>query len=373
MLGNEGSGRYLIGLTGNIATGKSTVASILEELGATVIDADQVAHHVMRRGTDVYDRIVTVFGPDIVSPDGEIDRQRLGQIVFSDERALLRLEEIVHPATRRAVGRRLVEINAPVVVIEAIKLIEAGWHSSCQALWVTTCPPQQQIARLVEGRGLAPEEARRRVAAQPPQREKVEMADVVIDTVGELEDTWRQVVEAWHATFEGGDMDESNTFLVERAKPSDAQVIADFVASATRGRVMARPDAVVTRFGAKGLWLVRDEDHHIVGLVGWRAENLVARIDDFLIYPPKLYPTAGKALVEHVEQAARELRCEVSMFLVPLGASPTAVRFFESCGYERPELEGLPRVWRETVEEATTEGRYTLLRKLREDLVMRPF
>jgi N-acetylglutamate synthase-like GNAT family acetyltransferase len=126
------------------------------------------------------------------------------------------------------------------------------------------------------------------------------------------------------------------------------------------------------RFGAKGLWLAWDVDGVIVGLAGWRAENLVARIDDFLVHPLELYPTAGKALVERIERAARELQCEVSMVFLPLRASPTLIGFYESCGYKRPETEGLPRVWQETVQEAMERGRYIMMRQLREDLVMRP-
>ncbi len=126
------------------------------------------------------------------------------------------------------------------------------------------------------------------------------------------------------------------------------------------------------RFGAKGLWLVRDATGQIVGLAGWRAENLVARIDDFLIYPYVHFASAGKMLVESIENAANELQCEVCMLFVPLRASPAVIRFYETCGYERPELEGLPRVWQDTVQEATDQGRYILMKKLREDLVVRP-
>lgn len=167
-------------------------------------------------------------------------------------------------------------------------------------------------------------------------------------------------------------MDSSGTFTVSRAKPGDAEAIAEFVAKATRGRVYVVPRSVMERFGAKGLWLVRDGKGKIAGLAGWRAENLIARIDDFLVFPHSLYPSAGKALVDSMEIAARELQCEVSMLFVPVRASATAVSFYASCGYERPEPVKLPRVWQETIDEATTRARYVLLKKLREDLVLRP-
>ena len=191
--------RYLIGLTGNIATGKSAVAQMLAELGARTIDADRVAHEVMRRGTSACQAVVGAFGPAILAPDGEIDRKRLGDIVFANPDALRRLEAIVHPAVGLVVSEAIAAAIERVVVVEAIKLIEAGMHRAYHALWVTTCPAEIQIARLVSLRGLSEGEARLRVEAQPPQAEKVALADVVIDTGGTLEDTRRQVLSAWKA------------------------------------------------------------------------------------------------------------------------------------------------------------------------------
>ena len=191
--------RYLIGLTGNIATGKSTVARMLAELGACTVDADRVAHAVMRHGTPTWRAVVDAFGQGILTPDGQVDRQRLGEIAFADPKALRQLEAIVHPATTRAVAAAIARASERVVVVEAIKLIEAGMHRAYHALWVTTCPSKTQIARLTELRGLSEDEARLRVEAQPPQADKVALADVVIDTNDTLKDTRRQVIAAWEA------------------------------------------------------------------------------------------------------------------------------------------------------------------------------
>ena len=185
----------LIGLTGNIATGKSEVGRMLAELGARVIDADAVAHQVMRRGGPAYAAVVEAFGPDILRPDGEIDRARLGAIVFADAEALRCLEAIVHPEVIARVDALVREATEPVVVVEAIKLIEAGMK--CDSLWVVTCAKEQQLARLMAQRGLSEEEARRRIEAQPPQEEKLALADVVIDNSGSLDETWRQVKREW--------------------------------------------------------------------------------------------------------------------------------------------------------------------------------
>jgi dephospho-CoA kinase len=195
--------RYLIGLTGNIATGKSTVGAMLAELGATLIDADKVVHQVMRRGSPVFDHIVAAFGRDIIGDDGEIQRSRLGRVVFSDPAALQCLEEIIHPAAGHEVQLRVAGAGTPVVAIEAIKLIEAGWHHICQALWVTTCPSEKQIERLMTERSFSYGDARQRVIAQPPQSQKIDLADVVIDTSGDLAETRRQVEMAWRAIDRG--------------------------------------------------------------------------------------------------------------------------------------------------------------------------
>jgi dephospho-CoA kinase len=221
MIPPENERPLIIGLTGHIATGKSTVAEMLAGLGAFTIDADEVAHWVMRPGTRVHDRIVETFGPGgtygssprelpILAPDGRIDRRQLGRLVFADQAALARLEAIVHPATLEAIERRISATSADVVVIEAIKLIESGLADRCHSVWVTTCRAEQQIARIVEERGLSPEEARQRVEAQRSQAEHSRVAgraraDVVIDNSGTRSATWQQVVAAWEQVVEDDD------------------------------------------------------------------------------------------------------------------------------------------------------------------------
>ena len=188
---------FLIGLTGNIATGKSEVAQMLAELGALVVDADKVAHQVMRPDGLAYAAVVKAFGPEILAADGLIDRARLGAIVFRDPAALRRLEAAVHPAVIARVQERITQARERVVVVEAIKLIEAGMHRGCDALWVVTAPRPLQIARLVAARGLTEAEAALRVDAQPPQEEKAALADWVIVNDGHLDGLRRKVEAGW--------------------------------------------------------------------------------------------------------------------------------------------------------------------------------
>ncbi len=160
-------------------------------------------------------------------------------------------------------------------------------------------------------------------------------------------------------------------YRVRRARPSDAGAIARFVAEATHGRVNPDRGRVLDRLGSKGLWLVEGEEG-IVGLAGWRTENLVARIDDFLVHPPALRETAGAALLEAIEEAARELQCEVAMIYVPPGVAPGLRAFWERQGYHEGDLSRAPKPWQEAAGEALQQGRSILFKQLREDLVMRP-
>jgi len=202
---------YLIGLTGNVATGKSLIARMLRDLGAHVIDADAVAHDLERKGAPVYDAIVAAFGGSILRADGEIDRAQLGVRVFSDPQALRRLEAIVHPAVGKAIEKRLSDLPRArpisdfrtVVVIEAIKLIEAGLHQRCDALWVVTCRPGLQLDRLMRTRGLNEADARLRIVAQPPQSDKAVLADMLIENNGTVDELGAQVKHHWEQIFQG--------------------------------------------------------------------------------------------------------------------------------------------------------------------------
>jgi dephospho-CoA kinase len=190
----------VIGMTGPIGCGKSTVASWLGELGATVINADQVAREVTGPGSAALAAIVAAFGPDLIRADGSLDRSALGRIVFNDAEALARLEAIVHPAVRPVILERIATAtagDARVVVIEAIKLVEGGLAALCDELWLVTCDAGDQLARLL-GRGANRADAEARIAAQSGVVERLTpFATRVIDTTGSVDETRRLVDVAW--------------------------------------------------------------------------------------------------------------------------------------------------------------------------------
>jgi len=170
---------------------------MLAALGAEVIDADQITHAVLAPGGAAYDAVVAAFGVDILAADGAIDRGKLGDIVFSAAEALAQLEQLTHPPIIALIKERIAASAAPVVVVEAIKLLESGLADDYDAIWVTTCPETAQLKRLMQSRHLPCDEALRRIRAQPPQAEKIARADVVIDTGGSLDATRAQVSAAW--------------------------------------------------------------------------------------------------------------------------------------------------------------------------------
>jgi dephospho-CoA kinase len=190
-----------VGLTGGIASGKTTVAAMLRELGCHVIEADKIAHRLIESGGAAYDEVVREFGPGVLTSDGRVDRAKLGAIVFADASRLTRLNAIVHPPVLDAQDRELdaIERAEPhaIAVVEAALLIEAGYAPKLDCLVVTWCTPEQQLARLTQkgaGRELTVEQARQRIASQMPVEEKRRMADEEIDCSGSLEHTREQVV-----------------------------------------------------------------------------------------------------------------------------------------------------------------------------------
>lgn len=189
----------LIGLTGGIASGKSTVSRCLEEAGIPVIDADVIARDVVRPGQKAYTEIVNRFGRWVLGEDGEIDRVRLGALVFEDEKARKDLEAITHPEIVREIARRVRDIrqekDPSLVVIDAALLFESGLSQSMDRNILVTASPDIQMRRVMERDGLSEVETRRRIASQMPSEEKLKLAHFVIDNSGTREETARQVHE----------------------------------------------------------------------------------------------------------------------------------------------------------------------------------
>jgi len=199
----------VVGLTGNIGSGKSTVARILNDFGARVVDTDQIARDVVAPGTIGLNKIIDQFGSAVLNPDGTLNRRKMAQIVFGNPEALARLNGIIHPEVRKV----LIEIisdykeqaDAALLVIEIPLLFETGMNNLVEEVWLVTVDPEIQIKRIMERDNVSIEEAQSRIAAQMPQREKILLADRIIDNSYGIEQTLVQIKKIWDEAVQPAD------------------------------------------------------------------------------------------------------------------------------------------------------------------------
>jgi dephospho-CoA kinase len=190
----------VIGLTGGIASGKSTVARMLSELGAVVIDADKVGHEAFCPHTEAWRKVVAAFGKDILGHNEEIDRDKLAQLVFDDPKALKRLNRIMHPLMHEIVRQKIEDLRregAEVVVLEATLLVEAKWTDLVDQVWVTITPEPDVVDRLVSQKGFKEQQARARIKSQTPIVQRAKKADVVIENVSDINTLKKRVEGLW--------------------------------------------------------------------------------------------------------------------------------------------------------------------------------
>lgn len=373
-------GKYVIGLTGNIATGKSVVRRMLEHLGAYTIDADALSHRVISKGAPGYQPVLDTFGKWLLDSDGQINRTRLGHLVFADADALKQLEEIIHPHVRQAIDILVRRATQKVIVIEAIKLLESGLRNQCDTVWVTDAPPQVQVERLMRKRGMNQEEASQRVQVQAAQKEKIAAANAVITNHGSYDDLWKQVTQAWTRivpdqpagpTTQVTTRPATGALSLQRGKPRDAQKIADLITRLSKGKQAMTKDQAMEAFGDKAfLLLLRDQS--LVGIAGWQVENLVARITDLFLDRGVAPDQALPLMLQEVERASGDLQCEASLVFPPIDL----VGFdhvWRQLGYERrsPNALGV-QAWEDAARESMPPGSALFFKQLRTDRVLRP-
>ena len=190
----------VIGFTGGIGSGKSTVSQFMAELGAVILNTDEVGYEAFKPDTELWRQVVAAFGRQIVTPDGNIDRKKLGNIVFGNAESLSRLNQIMHPRMYHMVKAQLKEYREQgtrVIVLEAPLLLEAGWTPLVDEVWVTTASESTVLKRLEERTGLSPVESLTRIRSQLSSAERVRRADVVINTDCDLNELKSRVTELW--------------------------------------------------------------------------------------------------------------------------------------------------------------------------------
>ncbi len=407
--------KYVIGLTGNIAVGKSTVRQMLQHLGAYTVDADSMGHQAMSPGAPAYRPVIETFGKMIVGSDGRINRTALGNIVFSNPEALKKLESITHPIIRKAIDTLISRSKQRVVVIEAIKLLEGDLKDAVDTVWVVNSTPQTQYRRLISKRKMSENDAKQRILSQTKQANKLQQANVVIQNNGNIEDTWKQVQMQWseiRKTLSAGSAPAPSSdspkaspapaqpakpaqpaqaqpsatpsapaasasgsaegIEIKRGMPSNAQLIADFI-NQSSDKSVSRMDVMMS-FGQKSYFIAQKTEDDIAALMGWTVENLVTRMDEF--YLKSSIPAAGTIpkVIQAIEDASQELQSEVAFIFLMSNTASDQVQAFQSTGYETIVLKEIKiPAWREAVEE-TVDGRdmIVLWKQLRKDRVLQP-
>ncbi len=370
--------KYVIGLTGNIATGKSVVRRMLEHLGAYTIDADALAHRAIAKGAPGYQPVLERFGKWLLDANGEIDRTKLGKLVFNDPEALSQLEDIVHPLVEQATVMLIRRASQRVVVVEAIKLLESELRRLCDSIWVTDAPQEVQITRLMRKRGLSREEALLRVQAQSAQKDKLAAANVILHNTGSYEDLWKQVSAEWKKITQAGDTTpvllkeaRKGEFAIQRGRPRDAEAIATLINRLSNGKQKMTSEDIMAAFGDRA-YLLLQLDGNPVGLAGWQVENLVARVTDLHLEKGIDLPSALETLLTEVERASRDLQCEAALVFVEptLAQQPT---LWKKLGYEQRTPESLSvQAWQEAALESMPAGSILFFKQLRQDRVLRP-
>jgi dephospho-CoA kinase len=373
-------GKYVIGLTGNIGTGKTVVRRMLEHLGAYTIDADALSHRAIAKGAPGYGPVVEHFGKWILAKDGEVDRAKLGSLVFRDPAAMQALEQIVHPLVRKAVDVLARRATQPVVVIEAIKLLEGDLRRTCDTIWVTYAPQVVQVERLTRKRGISREEALQRINAQAAQTGKIEAANVVIRNIGSYDELWKQVTQAWkkYVLPTTGPLPpaaiaeaRAGEFSVTRGKPKDADAIAQLINRLSNPQPKLTADSIMAQFGDKAYMLLQS-GRKLVGIAGWQVENLVVRTTDLHLESGIDTAKALEKLVREIEQVSSDLQCEASL-VFPTAALAGQAAVWQKLGYENRALDALGvQAWTDAARESMPASTVLYFKQLRRDRVLRP-
>ena len=339
--------KRIIGLTGNIATGKSVVRRMLVNHGALGIDADVIVHRILYPEGTAYQPVVDAFGEQILTPCGEIARGKLAEIVFSSPERLHQLEALTHPAVSEAVQQRIDAADSPLVVIEAIKLLESSLADLISSLWVSHVSEKEQLARLIEIRKIQADDARQRIVAQPPQSEKLSRADVVIHTKGTFENTWQQVHTALNDTIHLRNTLETpyinivKNWWVHPAGSLPCSQLAAF----TKEHLNDQNEDLYQWLAFKVVTPVM-KAHELEQLLVWSSSNFTGKLERF--FPMKPSPEQAETALLAFEAHARANQCE--LLVVPGSIAKQLGISLLQYGFRQVESGGLAYPdWKHTI------------------------
>jgi len=349
----------------------------LESYGAFTIDADGLSHRAIEKGAPGYSLVVNHFGAGILDADGEINRAKLGKIVFHEAEAMKALEEIVHPLVRQAINLLIKRSSQSVVVIEAIKLLEGDLRKLCDSIWVTYAPESVQIERLTSKRDISREEAQQRIDAQSPQNLKIAQANIVIRNIGSYDDLWKQVTKAWKTSVPPGEATLGSDIRdlklgetrVSRGKPGDSDAIAVLINHLSGDRQNLTGNDVMAKFSENAYTLLK-MNKALVGIAGWQVENLVVRTTDLYLEPGINIEDALELLIHEIEQESANLQCEVSL-VFPHGNLAKHEDLWKKLGYEIRSPDALGnQAWMDAARESMPPESVLHFKQLTEERVL---
>lgn len=323
---------FIIGITGNIATGKSVIRRMLANAGVMTIDADVLANRMIYPGGPAYQAVIEAFGTEIKTKNGRISHQQLGQIVFNDPEKLKQLEALIHPSVIQAILKRTKTAGRPVVAIEAIKLLESDLGGYCDSIWVSHATYKSQMQRLMHTRGLSEQTARTRIEAQSQQLTKLSQADVIINTEASFKDTWMRTQIALNDTIQPP-YQEPPTHInssKDGLLTPISRIATEQVESAWVDLAQADTSALYEHLGMQVVLPVLNQDRIDAFLI-WRDWNFTATLEK--VYPASFLNTQAELAFDSFERMARLNQVEFLLIAEDLTShaelQPTQFGYFQ--------------------------------------------
>jgi dephospho-CoA kinase len=351
-----------IGITGNIATGKSVIRRMLANTGVFGIDADGLANRMLYPGGSAYQQVIAAFGPGIKSDQGHISNKKLGQIVFNDPEQLKLLEALVHPPVIDAIMKRIKSASRPVASIEAIKLLESGLGDYCDHIWVSHASYEHQMQRLLRLRGLNEDEASTRIKAQTPQLEKLSQADVIINTEASFKDTWLRTCNALSDTIQS----------IRNTAPLHIKISQDWSGRSANGLQAAQLEAAweklagqdqASLYGSLGMEMVIIilKDEHIQAFMIWEDWNFTGTLKN--VYPVNFVDTQPALVFQALEKYAHINQTEI--LLLDSNLVNAWGKLPEKFGYDQQQSDKITYpAWKIAAHKAAADDRLTIWHKV---------
>jgi dephospho-CoA kinase len=352
---------FIIGITGNIATGKSVIRRMLENTGAFTMDADFIAHRMLYPGAPAYQPVIDAFGPQILMHDHLISNKILGEIVFNDPQQLKQLESLIHPPVISTILARIKAAKRPLVAVEAIKLLEAGLGTHCDSIWVSHASFDQQVARLLETRGMTEDEAKTRINAQTHQSLKLSQADVIINTETSFKDTWRRTQRALNDTIQST---RDAPLLINNSDGYSLEPVShlpDSHLETVWGRLTGEdPASLYEQLGMRKVLLITQKDRisAIIVCESWNFTTALAKV-----FPIQMLNTQPGLILSAFEQHARVNQSEV--LLIPNAIGDGISDQMKSSGFMDQNLDQFTYpAWQMTAQKAASNHETSIWTKI---------